>query len=67
MSRCNYLVDTVENYGAHEVAKICALVRFHYPGVNPDELTDEQLGLYWGELQYCLEIEKMRNGLKAKK
>lgn len=48
---------------AHEIAKIEALVRFHFK-VNPDELDDDELGKLWGQLRYALEIEKMRTGLQ---
>jgi len=46
---------------AHEIAKIEALVRFHFK-VDPTTLSDDELGRLWGDLRFALEIEKMRTG-----
>jgi len=46
---------------AHEIAKIEALVRFHFK-VDPTALSDDELGRLWGDLRFALEIEKMRTG-----
>lgn len=53
LSQYDHLVKTVGDDYAHELAKIQALVRFHYKE-DPDTMSDERLGRLWGELQFVL-------------
>jgi hypothetical protein len=46
---------------AHEVAKIEALVRFHFK-IDPKQLTDDELGAAWGDLKFALEYNKLTTG-----
>lgn len=55
------MVDTIKVAGAHEVAKVEAMIRFHFK-VDPTTLTDDELGRLWGDLKFALEEEKMRTG-----
>ena len=55
------MFDTVKNMNAHEVAKIEALVRFHFK-IDPKQLTDDELGAAWGDLKFALEYNKLTTG-----
>ncbi len=61
ISRYGHLVATVKDMSAHEIAKIEALVRFHFK-IDPTVLSDDDLGRLWGDLQFALEYNKMMTG-----
>lgn len=46
---------------AHEIAKIEALVRFHFK-VDPTTLSDDELGRLWGDLKFALEYNRTMFG-----